>query len=113
MGEQIMEKQIQHLEKEKKEQQENARIEELKSEREEALKHRDRLTRMMEDKDKFLDEMKSERESLYMEKLAEFEKLLAEEKAARLAERRAKRKEERRVKWHIQKKEEAERKKAE
>merc|ERR1712168_1209083 len=154
--EQIMEKQIQHLEKEKKEQleklrqqekkidyferakrceeipllikqaekdsieakafweqQENARIEELKSEREEALKHRDRLTRMMEDKDKFLDEMKSERESLYMEKLAEFEKLLAEEKAARLAERRAKRKEERRVKWHIQKKEEAERKKAE
>jgi len=74
------------------------RIEGLKSERELAMKHRDRLRRMLPDKEEFIQSIRDTRQGVYQDKLETFSKLLAETRSVRLAERRAQRKEERKTK---------------
>ncbi|KAJ8878273.1 hypothetical protein PR048_018850 [Dryococelus australis] len=95
------------------EQQETERIQLLVEERELAVQHRERLARMQADKEAFLEKLRAERRTLYMEKLKEFEKMLEEEREKRLVERKLKRKEERRVKWIKEREEEEQRKKEE
>ncbi|KAK7792189.1 hypothetical protein R5R35_005144 [Gryllus longicercus] len=92
------------------EQQEKERIEQLTEERELAVQHRERLKRMQGDKEAFLEKLKSERRTVYLEKLKEFEKKLDEERKKRLAERKNNRKEERRQKWMKERAEEEKRK---
>ena len=77
------------------------------------MKQRDRLSRMLEDKDDFIDKLSQSRLSVHQEKVAEFERKLKEERRKRLAERKLKRKEERRAKWHQDREEEEQRKKDE
>lgn len=95
------------------EQLEAERIQEAVAEREVAVQHRERLARMKTDKDVFLEKLKSERRTVYLEKLKEFEKMLDEERKKRLAERKVRRKEERRAKWLKEREEEEERKREE
>ena len=80
------------------EQREKERIEKLIEDRELAVKCAERLKRMADDKNAFLEKLKSERKNVYLEKLKDFEKRLDEERKKRLAERRQRRKEERREK---------------
>jgi len=89
---------------------EKDRIELLKKEREVALEHRHRLSRMMEDKEEYVNKLRDSRMSVYKEKLKDFEKKYSEERVKRILERKEKRKEERRQKW-LKEKEEAEQKK--
>ncbi|XP_023210598.1 eukaryotic translation initiation factor 3 subunit A-like [Centruroides sculpturatus] len=93
------------------EQQEKERISKLKEERQSALEHRDRLLRMREDKNKFVERLKAGRSSVYKEKLMEFEKMLSEERNKRLEQRKAERREEQRKHWLLMKKKEAEERK--
>ncbi|XP_015928347.1 eukaryotic translation initiation factor 3 subunit A [Parasteatoda tepidariorum] len=79
------------------EQHEKERITTIIEERALAVQYRDRLMRLKDDRDKFLDRLKKARASVYQEKLAEFEKVLTEERKKRLEERKQKRKEERRL----------------
>ncbi|XP_067012039.2 eukaryotic translation initiation factor 3 subunit A [Anabrus simplex] len=88
------------------EQQENERIQQLVEERELAVQHRERLKRMIPDKEAFLEKLKSERKTVYLEKLKEFEKMVEEERKKLLAERKQRRKEERRAKWLKEREEE-------
>lgn len=81
------------------EQHEKDRIRAIKEERALAVQYRDRLMRLKEDRDKFLERLQKARLSIHQEKLAEFEKIVAEERKKRLAERKQKRKEERRTIW--------------
>lgn len=94
-------------------QQEQERIELAQKERALAIEMRDRLQRVRPDRDEFLAKLKSERASVYKEKISEFEKKLSEERVKRLAERRQQRKEERRARWFREKEEEEQRKKDE
>ncbi|XP_013378702.1 eukaryotic translation initiation factor 3 subunit A [Lingula anatina] len=87
------------------EQEEQERIEKIMAEREMALEHSDRLKRMMEDKDAFLKKIAQARMSVYKEKLAEFNKKLAEERKKRLQKRKEMRIKERRQKRQEEKEE--------
>lgn len=95
------------------EQQEQERIKQVSEERQLALQHRDRMVRMVADKNKFLEQLMAARTSVYKERLVEFEKDLEKERKKRLEERREQYKIERREKWLKEKEEEAIRKKIE
>ncbi|KAM4704406.1 eukaryotic translation initiation factor 3 subunit A [Rhinophrynus dorsalis] len=91
------------------EQQEEERISTLMLEREKAVEHKSRMSRMLEDRDLFESKLKSARQSVYEEKLKQFQERLMEEKRARLEERKRQRKEERRIAYYRHKEEEAQR----
>ncbi|XP_078500033.1 eukaryotic translation initiation factor 3 subunit A isoform X1 [Lissotriton helveticus] len=88
------------------EQQEEERITTMKLEREKALEHKNRMSRMLEDRNSFEEKLKSSRLSVYEEKLKLFEDKLAEERTFRLEERKRQRKEERRITYYREKEEE-------
>ncbi|XP_008320357.1 eukaryotic translation initiation factor 3 subunit A isoform X2 [Cynoglossus semilaevis] len=89
--------------------QEEERISNLKVEREKALEHKKRMSRMMEDKEKFLADITAARSFIYEEKLKAFEERLVELRKKRLEERKRQRKEDRRNAFYLQKEEEAQR----
>ncbi|XP_056903602.1 eukaryotic translation initiation factor 3 subunit A isoform X2 [Takifugu flavidus] len=89
--------------------QEEERISNMKVEREKALEHKKRMSRMMEDKENFLSKITAARSFIYKEKLKAFEERLVEERKKRLEERRKQRKEERRNTYYRQKEEEEQR----
>ncbi|RXN03742.1 eukaryotic translation initiation factor 3 subunit A isoform X1 [Labeo rohita] len=91
------------------EQQEEERITNMKMEREKALEHKQRMSRMMEDKENFLSKIKAARSFIYEEKLKQFQERLVEERKKRLEERKKQRKEDRRKAFYRQKEEEAQR----
>uniref|UniRef100_A0ACB8F8W2 Eukaryotic translation initiation factor 3 subunit A n=1 Tax=Sphaerodactylus townsendi TaxID=933632 RepID=A0ACB8F8W2_9SAUR len=95
------------------EQQEEERITTMQLEREKALEHKGRLSRMMEDRDLFVARLKAARKSVYEEKLKQFQERLAEERHNRMEERKRQRKEERRITYYQEKQEEEERLKEE
>ncbi|OWF43183.1 eukaryotic translation initiation factor 3 subunit A-like [Mizuhopecten yessoensis] len=88
---------------------EEERIERMKSEREIALETQVRLSRMVKDKDDFLNRLKDQRKEEFKKKLTEFDEKMKEERKRRIKERKEKRKEERKNKWR-EEKEEAEQK---
>ncbi|XP_070772019.1 eukaryotic translation initiation factor 3 subunit A [Enoplosus armatus] len=89
--------------------QEEERISNMKVEREKALEHKKRMSRMMEDKENFLSKITAARSFIYEEKLKSFEERLVEERKKRLEERKKQRKEDRRNTYYRQKEEEAQR----
>ncbi|KAI7805257.1 eukaryotic translation initiation factor 3 subunit A [Triplophysa rosa] len=89
--------------------QEEERISNMKTEREKALEHKQRMSRMMEDKENFLSKIKAARSFIYEEKLKQFEERLVEERKKRIEERKKQRKEDRRKAFYSQKEEEAQR----
>nr|XP_055026255.1 eukaryotic translation initiation factor 3 subunit A [Misgurnus anguillicaudatus] len=89
--------------------QEEERICNMKMEREKALEHKQRMSRMMEDKENFLSKIKAARSFIYEEKLKQFQERLVEERKKRLEERKKQRKEDRRKAYYNQKEEEAQR----
>ncbi|KAL4641231.1 eukaryotic translation initiation factor 3 subunit A isoform X2 [Arapaima gigas] len=89
--------------------QEEERISNMKVEREKALEHKQRMSRMMEDKEKFVSKITAARSFIYEEKLKQFQERLAEERKKRLEERKKQRKEDRRNAYYRQKEEEAQR----
>ncbi|XP_062436723.1 eukaryotic translation initiation factor 3 subunit A [Rhea pennata] len=91
------------------EQQEEERITTLQLEREKALEHKNRLSRMLEDRDLFEARLKASRRTVYEDKLKQFQERLAEERRNRLEERKKQRKEERRVTYYKEKEEEEQR----
>ncbi|XP_038613557.1 eukaryotic translation initiation factor 3 subunit A [Tachyglossus aculeatus] len=91
------------------EQQEEERITTMQLEREKALEHKSRMSRMLEDRDLFEERLKAARQSVYEEKLKQFEERLAEERRNRLEERKKQRKEERRITYYREKEEEEQR----
>lgn len=95
------------------ESQEAIRIENAIAERMNAVAQRERLQRMREDYDIFMEELKRERADVYLEKLNQFEKVLNEERKKRLAQRVVQRQEERKRQWLREKEEERLRKEAE
>ncbi|KAM9326448.1 eukaryotic translation initiation factor 3 subunit A [Gastrophryne carolinensis] len=95
------------------EQQEAERISSLLLEREKAVEHKNRMSRMMEDRDLFVSKLKAARQSVYEEKLKQFQDRLSEERKARLEERKRQRKEERRIAYYRHKEEEEQRKQEE
>ncbi|XP_007429198.1 eukaryotic translation initiation factor 3 subunit A [Python bivittatus] len=91
------------------EQQEEERITTMQQEREKALEHKNRLSRMIEDSELFITRLKAARRSVYEEKLKQFQERLAEERCNRLEERKRQRKEERRITYYREKEEEEQR----
>ncbi|XP_063163296.1 eukaryotic translation initiation factor 3 subunit A [Candoia aspera] len=91
------------------EQQEEERITTMQQEREKALEHKNRLSRMLEDSELFITRLKAARRSVYEEKLKQFQEKLAEERCNRLEERKRQRKEERRITYYREKEEEEQR----
>uniref|UniRef100_A0A3B3CBV1 Eukaryotic translation initiation factor 3 subunit A n=1 Tax=Oryzias melastigma TaxID=30732 RepID=A0A3B3CBV1_ORYME len=89
--------------------QEEERISNLKIEREKALEHKKRMSRMVEDKENFLSKITAARSFIYEEKLKAFQARLIEERKKRLEDRKRQRKEERRNTFYRQKEEEAQR----
>ncbi|XP_027021627.2 eukaryotic translation initiation factor 3 subunit A isoform X2 [Tachysurus fulvidraco] len=89
--------------------QEEERISNLKVEREKALEHKQRMSRMIEDKESFVAKITAARSFIYEEKLKQFDERLVEERKKRLEERKIQRKEERRSTFYRQKEEEAQR----
>ncbi|XP_068582196.1 eukaryotic translation initiation factor 3 subunit A [Cebidichthys violaceus] len=89
--------------------QEEERISNMKVEREKALEHKKRMSRMMEDKESFLSKITAARSFIYEEKLNTFEERLVEERKKRLEERKIQRKEDRRNNFYRQKEEDAQR----
>ncbi|XP_049592997.1 eukaryotic translation initiation factor 3 subunit A [Syngnathus scovelli] len=89
--------------------QEEERISNMKIEREKALEHKKRMSRMMEDKENFLSKITAARSFIYEEKLKVFQERLVEERKNRLEERKIQRKEERRKAFYLQKEEEEQR----
>ncbi|KAI5086235.1 eukaryotic translation initiation factor 3 subunit A [Silurus meridionalis] len=81
----------------------------MKVEREKALEHKMRMSRMIEDKEIFVSKITAARSSIYEEKLKQFQERLVEERKKRLEERKKQRKEERRNTFYRQKEEEAQR----
>ncbi|XP_053305829.1 eukaryotic translation initiation factor 3 subunit A [Spea bombifrons] len=92
------------------EQQEEERIKTLLLEREKAVEHKNRLSRMVEDRDQFVSQLMSARQSVYEEKLTQFQERLSEERKVRLEARKRQRKEERRINYYRQKEEDEQRK---
>ncbi|XP_037814737.1 eukaryotic translation initiation factor 3 subunit A [Lucilia sericata] len=93
--------------------QEATRIENAIAERKDAVIQQERLMRMHPDRDAFLETLKTERASVYAEKLQQFEIALAEERKKRLAKRVEMRREQRRQQWLREKEEERMRKEEE
>ncbi|XP_030058489.1 eukaryotic translation initiation factor 3 subunit A isoform X3 [Microcaecilia unicolor] len=91
------------------EQQEEERITTMKLEREKALEHKNRMSRMLEDKDLFVERLKASRQSVYEEKLQQFEERLAEARKMRLEERKRQRRDDRRIAYYRAKEEEEQR----
>lgn len=89
--------------------QEEERISNMKVEREKALEHKQRMSRMIEDKENFLSKITVARSCIYEEKLKAFQARLVEERKKRLEERKRKRKEDRRNEFYRMKEEEAQR----
>ncbi|CAK6962427.1 eukaryotic translation initiation factor 3 subunit A [Scomber scombrus] len=89
--------------------QEEERISNMKVEREKALEHKKRMSRMMEDKENFLSKITAARSFIYEEKLKSFEERLVEERKKRMEERKKQRKEDRRNNYYRQKEEDAQR----
>ncbi|XP_048862801.1 eukaryotic translation initiation factor 3 subunit A [Brienomyrus brachyistius] len=89
--------------------QEEERILNMKVEREKALEHKQRMSRMMEDKENFVSKITAARSFIYEEKLKQFQERLVEERKRRLEDRKKQRKEDRRNAYHRQKEEEAQR----
>lgn len=93
--------------------QEQARIENAIAERKDAVAQQERLKRMYPDRDAYLEALKKERASLYVEKLQKFEAFLSDERKKRLEERVVMRRLERRNQWFREKEEERLRKEEE
>ncbi|GIX77708.1 eukaryotic translation initiation factor 3 subunit A [Caerostris extrusa] len=91
------------------EQHEKERIKAIKEERTLAVQERDRLMRLRDDKEAFLERLKKSRTSEYQEKHEEFNKKLEEERKKRLEERKQKRREERRTTWLMEQEEKRQR----
>nr|XP_015202373.1 PREDICTED: eukaryotic translation initiation factor 3 subunit A isoform X3 [Lepisosteus oculatus] len=89
--------------------QEEERINNMKVEREKALEHKQRMSRMMEDQEYFVSKITAARRSVYEEKLKQFQERLVEERKKRLEERKKQRKEDRRNTYYREKEEEAQR----
>ncbi|XP_076830245.1 eukaryotic translation initiation factor 3 subunit A [Brachyhypopomus gauderio] len=89
--------------------QEEERINNMKVERERALEHKNRMCRMVEDKENFVSKITAARSFIYEEKLKQFQERLVEERKKRLEERKKQRKEERRNAFYRQREEEAQR----
>uniref|UniRef100_A0A7N6BZT0 Eukaryotic translation initiation factor 3 subunit A n=1 Tax=Anabas testudineus TaxID=64144 RepID=A0A7N6BZT0_ANATE len=89
--------------------QEEERISNMKVEREKALEHKKRMSRMVEDKENFLSKITAARSFIYEEKLKAFQERLVEERKKRLEDRKRQRKEDRRNAFYRQKEEEAQR----
>uniref|UniRef100_A0A668VYI6 Eukaryotic translation initiation factor 3 subunit A n=1 Tax=Oreochromis aureus TaxID=47969 RepID=A0A668VYI6_OREAU len=89
--------------------QEEERISTMKVEREKALEHKKRMSRMMEDKENFLSKITAARSFIYEEKLKAFQERLIEERKKRLEDRKRQRKEDRRNAFYREKEEEAQR----
>lgn len=92
------------------EQQENDRIEAAIEERRLAVTTKDRLSRVIMDKNDFLAKLKSDRKQIYDARMSDFEKLLSKERKKRLAECKEARKQQRRAKFLKDEQEETERK---
>ncbi|XP_017026777.1 eukaryotic translation initiation factor 3 subunit A [Drosophila kikkawai] len=92
---------------------EKTRIENAIAERKDAVSQQERLKRMYPDRDEYLEALKKERASLYVEKLKKFEIALEAERKKRLAERVIRRREERRQAFLREKEEERLRKEEE
>lgn len=95
------------------EEQEENRIETAINERKNAVAQSERLQRMYVDRDAFLDTLRAERNSHYLEKLAAFNTALQKEKKERLHQRVLQRREDRRLKWIRDKEEEKRRREEE
>ena len=78
---------------------EEDRIKQSIIDRELAVKTRDRLSRMKEDKDAFMNSLLKQRKATFETKLKDFNKTIEEQRVIRLAERKKQRKEEKRAKW--------------
>uniref|UniRef100_A0A8C2X9A4 Eukaryotic translation initiation factor 3 subunit A n=1 Tax=Cyclopterus lumpus TaxID=8103 RepID=A0A8C2X9A4_CYCLU len=89
--------------------QEEDRISNMKVEREKALEHKKRMSRMMEDKESFLSKITAARSFIFEEKLSTFEDRMVEERKKRMEERKKQRKEDRRNNFYRQKEEDAQR----
>ncbi|KAA0717853.1 Eukaryotic translation initiation factor 3 subunit A [Triplophysa tibetana] len=89
--------------------QEEERICNMQMEREKALEHKQRMSRMIEDKENFLSKIKAARSFIFEEKLKHFEDNLVEERKKRIEERKKQRKEDRRKAFYSQREEEAQR----
>merc|ERR1711874_59840 len=81
------------------EEQEKDRIEEEKKERASDIENRDRMVRMRDDKDKYLESLLKERKNVFEKKITEFNVLVDEERKIRLERRKDERQEDRRRKW--------------
>lgn len=95
------------------EQMESERIRDIKSEREIALQHRERLRRMLEDKDEFATSIKAQRHAEFLEKYGVYQRQLEATRQTRLEERKNTRRTERREQWLKEKQEAAERQRRE
>ncbi|XP_033886921.1 eukaryotic translation initiation factor 3 subunit A isoform X1 [Acipenser ruthenus] len=89
--------------------QEEERISNMQVEREKALEHKQRLSRMMQDKDNFVSKITAARQSVYEEKLKQFQERFVEERKQRLEDRKKQRKEDRRNMYYRDKEEEEQR----
>ncbi|KAL2083545.1 hypothetical protein ACEWY4_021318 [Coilia grayii] len=89
--------------------QEEERISNMKIEREKALEHKQRMSRMLEDKENFVSKITAARSFIYEEKLKQFQQRLVEERKKRLEERKKQRKEDRRNAFYRAKEEEEQR----
>ena len=93
--------------------QEEERIKQAIIDREVAVKTRDRLVRMKDDKDAFLGDLLNTRKAAYDKKLADFNARVERERAIRMAERKQKRKEDREAEWLEEKREKEQRRREE
>lgn len=100
----LLKKQVQ--DKEFWEKQEESRIENSIAERKNAVAQQERLKRMHPDRDVFLETLRSERNSLYVEKIKAFNDNLEVERKKRMVQRVQERKEDRRKAWLYEKEEE-------
>merc|ERR1712113_202826 len=95
------------------EEQERERIETEKAQRENDVTNRDRMQRMIADKDVYLDGLLKERKNIFEKKLEEFNAMLSDERKQRLEKRKEDRIEERRRKWMQEKRDEEQRRRDE
>jgi len=82
---------------------EKERINQVIAEREQALKHKERLSRMIEDAERFQDDVQKIRHEIYVARLSDWQKRLDEEREGKLLQRKQERKLERRRQWILEK----------
>merc|ERR1739848_477170 len=111
--EQIMIKQDEEEDKVIWKTKEEERIVAAQAEREEAVKTRDRLSRMKTDKNAFMEKLLKERQADFDKKLKDYTNLVDVQREIRLEERKESRKEERRMKWLREQEEERQRRRDE